>query len=57
MMAALVDRCREEVVLVRKKTRAASIVCSDPCCGWWWVVKSTGVCSVPKFTDLCISAR
>jgi len=26
MVAALVDRCREEAVLVRKRTREASIV-------------------------------
>ena len=40
MVAALVDRCREEAVLVRKRTREASIVrfCSDP----WKVVGCEG---------------
>jgi hypothetical protein len=52
MVAALVDNCREEVVLTRKRTREASIVCF-----WPLVVEGGGsrrvqaskviVCSVP----------
>jgi len=36
MVAALVDRCREEVVLLRRRTREASII------GFWSFVVEDG---------------
>ena len=43
MVAALVDKCREEAVLVRNKTREVSIVRFRLLCGRWWVVRNSGV--------------
>jgi len=51
MVAALVDKCREEVVLPRKRTREASIIGFWPLVveggGLWRVQAPSFICSVP----------
>lgn len=51
MVATLVERCREEEVLVRKKTLEASMFVYSSRCGGWWVLKSSGVKSYMLRSD------